>query len=42
MKLLFNEHNLSENIDHEATYDLENQKIFGSAYFIYHKGDVIK
>ena len=42
MKPLFNENRLSENIDGIASYDLANKKIFGSAYFVYHKGNVIK
>ncbi len=33
---------ISENIDAIARYDLENNKIFGSAYYVYHDGESIE
>ena len=33
---------LTENIDKVARYDFDNQKVFGSAYFVYYNGEILE
>ncbi len=41
MKKLLNKEILEHNIEKIAAYDFENKKIFGSAYWVYQKGNVV-
>ena len=41
MKKLLNKEKLEQNIEKIANYDFKNNKIFGSAYWVYQKGNVV-